>query len=45
MKKLMEFPTVNKTSRKHDALLVKKDRKLFSVIFSLPLRGGKIDFY
>jgi hypothetical protein len=31
--------------RKHDAQLVKKGKKLFSAIFSLPLRGGKIDGY
>jgi hypothetical protein len=45
MKKSMESPIVNKTSRKHDALLVKKGKKLLSAIFSLPLRGGKIDGY
>jgi hypothetical protein len=45
MKKEMESPNVNKTSRKHDASLAKKDKKLFSAVFSLPPRGGKIDTY
>jgi len=45
MKKRMESPNVKKSSRKHDALLVKKGKKLFSGSFSLPLRGGKIDVY
>ncbi|MGA2681955.1 MAG: hypothetical protein ABSF44_09170 [Candidatus Bathyarchaeia archaeon] len=45
MKKEKESPNVNRTNRKHDALLVKKSKKLFSAIFSLPLRGGKIDTY
>ena len=45
MKKEMESPNVNKTSRKHDAPLVKKGKKLFSDIFSFPLIGGKTDGY
>ena len=45
MKKEMESLNVNKTSRKHDMLLVKESRKLFSAIFSLPRIGGKIDGY
>ena len=45
MKKRMESPNVKKSSRKLDALLVKKGKKLVSAIFSLPLRGGKIDIY
>jgi len=43
MKKRMESPNVKNSSRKHDALLVKKDKTLFSAIFSLPYRGGKVD--
>ena len=34
-----------KDKQKALALLVKKGKKLFSAIFSLPLRGGKIDTY
>ena len=45
MKKEMESSTVNKTSRKHDALLVKKGKKISSAIFSLPFKGVKIDGY
>ncbi len=45
MKKRMESLNVKNSSRKHDTLLVKKGKKLFSAIFSLPLGGGKIDFY
>ncbi len=45
MKKRMESPNVNKSSRKPDTLLVKKGKKIFSTISSLPLRGGKIDLY
>ena len=45
MKKEMESLNVNKTSRKHDTLLVKKGKIIFSAIFSLPLRGGKINIY
>ena len=45
MKKEMESLIVNKTDRKHDALLAKKGKKLFSAISTLPLRGGKIDLY
>jgi len=43
MKKEMEALNVNKSNRKHDTLLVKKGKKIFSTIFSLPLRGGKIE--
>ena len=42
MKKEMESPNVKETSGMHDALLVKSE-KLFSAIFCLPLKGGKID--
>jgi hypothetical protein len=45
MKKRMESPNVKKSSRKHDALLVKKGKKLFSAIFSLLLKGGKMYIY
>jgi len=45
MKKEMESPNAKKTSRKHDALLVEKSEKLFSLISACPLRGGKIDLY
>ncbi len=45
MKKRMESPNVKKSSRKHDTLLVKKGKSLLSDIFSLTLRGGKIDLY
>ncbi len=45
MKKEMESPNVKKTSRKHVALLVKKGKKVFPAISSLPFRGGKIDTY
>ncbi len=43
MKKEMETPNVNKSSRKQDAQFVKKGTKLLFAIFSLLLRGGKID--
>jgi hypothetical protein len=43
MKKEMESLNVNKTSRKDDMLLFKENKKLFSAIFSLPLRGGTIE--
>ena len=45
MKKRMESPNVNKSSRKHDAQFVKKGTKLLFAISSLPFRGGKIDIY
>jgi len=45
MKKEMESPNVKKTTRKHVALLVKKGKRLFSAISSLPFRGGEIDTY
>lgn len=41
MKKEMESLNVNKTSKKREKLLVKEDKKLFSALFSLLLRGGK----
>jgi hypothetical protein len=44
MKKEMEFPNVKETSGMLDALLVKRE-ELFSAIFCLPLKGGKIDTY
>jgi hypothetical protein len=43
MKKRMKSPNIKKSSRKHDMLLVKKGTILLSAIFSLPLRGGKIE--
>ena len=43
MKKRMKSPNIKKSSRKHDTLLVKKGKTLLSAIFSLPLRGGKIE--
>ena len=44
MKKEMESPNVKETSRKHKTLVVNIE-KLFSAIFSLPLKGGKLDTY
>ena len=41
----MESPTVNKSSGKHDAQFVKTVTKLLFAIFSLLLKGGKIDVY
>ena len=45
MKMEIESSNVDKTSRKRDALHAKKGKIMFSAMFSLPLRGGKIDGY
>jgi hypothetical protein len=45
MKKGMKSLNLKKAKQEADTLFVKESKKLFSSIFSSPLKGGKIDGY